>query len=330
MWDAIGIISMLTCFVFFVLGIVSLFRRTGLFKRYMKFAGIAFVVMFVAAIIAGPSEEKQLDESEQLATAPQATEQTQPEKQNEPPKQISDNPQPEEPKAAVPETNQNTQPQPSKNESQNNGQNEKYITATVIEIVDGDTIKVKIDGKEETVRLLLVDTPETKDPNEPVQPFGPEASQFAKETLPAGKEVKLEYDGPERDKYDRLLAYLWVGDKIFNQMLIEEGLARVAYIYDPPYTHYDVFVEAEEKAKAAKKGIWSIDGYVTADGFREEVAVAAEEPEPEPEPEPAQQQTDVYYARCSDARAAGAAPLYEGDPGYRPALDRDGDGVACE
>ncbi|PDO11602.1 MAG: hypothetical protein BLM47_00260 [Candidatus Reconcilbacillus cellulovorans] len=270
------------------------------------------------------------DESKQLATAPQVTEQAQPAKQqNEPPNQISDKTQQEKPKAATPETNQNAQPQPSQNanESKNASQDAKYIAATVVEIVDGDTIKVKIGDKEETVRLLLVDTPETKDPNEPIQPFGPEATAFAEKTL-VGKEVRLEFDGPERDKYDRLLAYLWIGDKIFNQMLLEEGLARVAYVYDPPYTHYEEFIEAEEKAKAEKKGIWSIKGYVAEDGFHEEVAVA-KEPEPSSESEPAQQQ-DVYYASCAAARAAGAAPIYKGEPGYRPALDRDGDGIACE
>ena len=271
-----------------------------------------------------------VDNSEQAITASPSTEQTQANSQEI--KQISDKPQQEEPKAATPKTNQNTQPQPSQNQNTNESEKssqDAYITATVIEVVDGDTVKVNIDGKEETVRLLLVDTPETKDPNEPVQPFGPEASQFAKETLPARKEVKLEYDGPERDKYDRLLAYLWVGDKIFNQMLLEKGLARVAYVYDPPYTHYDAFVAAEKKAKDAKLGIWSIPGYVTEDGFHEEVAAAKEKPKQETVQQKPAQQT-VYYKNCSAARAAGAAPLYRGDPGYRPALDRDGDGVACE
>nr|BDD46659.1 hypothetical protein 2 [Bacillales bacterium] len=121
------------------------------------------------------------------------------------------------------------------------------------------------------MRLLLVDTPETKHPREPVEPYGPEASQFAKDTL-SGKEVKLEFDGPKRDKYDRLLVHLWIGDKTFNQMLLENGFARIAYVYDPPYNHYDAYLEAEEKAKNSKIGIWSIPNYVQNDGFNEAAA----------------------------------------------------------
>lgn len=201
-----------------------------------------------------------------------------------------------------------------------------FDEAEVVRIVDGDTIEIMLDGKTDTVRLLLVDTPETKDPNEPVQPYGPEASEFAENTL-LGKEVRIEYDGPERDKYDRLLGYIWIGDKIFNQMLIEEGLARVAYVYDPPYNHYDSFLDAEEKTKASGKGIWSIDGYTTADGFNEEVAEASSSPSVEPSEEPAE---EVYYANCAAVRAAGAAPIREGDPGYSTKLDRDRDGIGCE
>jgi micrococcal nuclease len=139
-------------------------------------------------------------------------------------------------------------------------------TATVTRVIDGDTIEISLNGKTEAVRLLLVDTPETKHPDLPVQLYGPEASQFAQEIL-SGKEVRVEYDGPKRDKYDRLLAYLWIDGKNFNRMLLEKGLARLAYVYDPPYTHYDSFVKAQTKAANANKNIWSIDGYVSDSGF---------------------------------------------------------------
>lgn len=141
-------------------------------------------------------------------------------------------------------------------------------TAVVTRVVDGDTLHIEWNGKEETVRLLLVDTPETVHPGKPVQPYGKEASQFAKETL-SGKEVQLEFDGPERDKYDRLLAYIWVEDTSFNQLLLEKGLARYAYVYDPPYTHAGKLKDAEQEASDHKKGIWSLPGYVTEDGFAE-------------------------------------------------------------
>ncbi|MDQ0226888.1 thermonuclease family protein [Metabacillus niabensis] len=72
-----------------------------------------------------------------------------------------------------------------------------FIDAEVIKVIDGDTIKVRVNGKEETVRLLLIDTPETVHPTKPVQPFGVEASNFTKEKL-TGKDVQLEMDVGER------------------------------------------------------------------------------------------------------------------------------------
>src|SRR5699024_3959982 len=139
--------------------------------------------------------------------------------------------------------------------------------ATITRVVDGDTIEVKYNGSTEDVRLLLVDTPETVHPSKPVQPFGPEASEFAKETLTPGESVKIEFDGPKRDHYDRLLGYIWDGGQNFNKQLLKKGLARYAYVYDPPYTHQEAFQQAEANARNNNIGIWSIEGYVTPDGF---------------------------------------------------------------
>ncbi|MGG4492276.1 thermonuclease family protein [Metabacillus idriensis] len=149
-------------------------------------------------------------------------------------------------------------------------QNETFIPAKVIRVIDGDTVKVLVDGKEETLRLLLVDTPETVHPNKPVQPFGPEASSFAKSTL-SGKEVKLELDVGERDKYGRLLVYLHADGKMFNKLLIEKGLARVGYVYAPNTKHVDEFYELQKAAQKKEIGIWSIENYAAEDeGFNEE------------------------------------------------------------
>src|SRR5699024_5086390 len=103
----------------------------------------------------------------------------------------------------------------------------KVYKATVVRVVDGDTVHILLNGKEEVVRLLLVDTPETKHPTKPVQPFGPEASAFTKQMLPNGKEIEYEFDTSERDKYGRLLGYLYVDGKMVNEALLENGLARV-------------------------------------------------------------------------------------------------------
>lgn len=209
----------------------------------------------------------------------------------------------------------------------------KYITAKVTKVVDGDTIDVLIGDKKETVRFVLVDTPETKDPSKPVEPFGPEASNFTTDTL-SGKEVKLEKDVSERDKYGRLLMYVWLDDKMVNELLLEKGLARVA-IYQPDVKYVDKFREIQKKAQQAGTGIWSIENYAKEDGYHPEVVKKAEEPVKEvpkvvqPTQTPAAK-TNVSYPNCTAVKAAGKAPLYRGDPGYSSKLDRDNDGVACE
>lgn len=140
--------------------------------------------------------------------------------------------------------------------------------AEVVRVVDGDTVIVKTDeGVEERVRLLLIDTPESVHPTEPEQLFGKESSEYAKEILKEGDVVKLEIGKPERDRYDRLLAYIWIDDVNFNQLMIEKGYARVGYVYEPNTKYLKEFEEAEIKAKNKKENIWSIDGYVKDDGF---------------------------------------------------------------
>nr|WP_263324422.1 thermonuclease family protein [Neobacillus sp. Marseille-Q6967] len=148
----------------------------------------------------------------------------------------------------------------------------KVLPATIIRVVDGDTVNINLNGKEETVRLLLVDTPETVHPSKPVQPFGPEASALAKETLTPGKQVEIEIDVSERDKYGRLLCYLYVDGKMFNELLLEKGLARVAYIYAPNTRYVDQFYNVQKQAQAKEIGIWSIENYASDQGFEEETA----------------------------------------------------------
>lgn len=143
--------------------------------------------------------------------------------------------------------------------------------ATFIRVVDGDTLIAEIDGKEEYVRLLLVDTPETKHPTKDVQPFGEEASQLMKDTFVKYETIGLEFGTEKRDKYDRILAYLYNANGVmFNELLLEEGLARVAFVYPPNDKYVDDFYEMEEKAKNENRGIWSIPGYVTERGFNVE------------------------------------------------------------
>ena len=124
----------------------------------------------------------------------------------------------------------------------------------VVSVVDGDTIKVRMSGRVESVRLIGIDAPETNAPGRPVQCFGPEASAKAKELL-AGKAVRLEYDDSQdrRDRYDRLLAYAWVGDVLFNEWMIRQGYAR-EFTYNVPYRYQQMFQAAEAEARAPAAG----------------------------------------------------------------------------
>jgi len=122
----------------------------------------------------------------------------------------------------------------------------------VIRVIDGDTIE--IEGGEK-VRYIGIDTPETVDPRKPVQCFGVEASKKNKE-LVEGKMVRLENDITDRDKYNRLLRYIWVGDTFVNLELVKQGFAY-SYTYPPDIKYQDQFVKAQQEAREAKRGLWS-------------------------------------------------------------------------
>ncbi|WP_050614168.1 thermonuclease family protein [Bacillus testis] len=132
----------------------------------------------------------------------------------------------------------------------------KTISAKVVRVVDGDTFIAEINGKQEKVRLLLVDTPETVKANTPVQPFGPEASAYTKSLLTQGKNVQLSFDTEERDQYGRLLAYVTVDGKMLNELLLQKGLARVV-VFKPNVKYVDTFKEIEKKAQQQGIGLWS-------------------------------------------------------------------------
>ena len=128
----------------------------------------------------------------------------------------------------------------------------------VVKVIDGDTIAVEIDGKTETIRLIGINTPETVDPRKPVECFGVEASDKAKEIL-TGKSVRLEADSVvgERGKYGRLLRYIFLEDGTsFNKMMIDEGYAY-EYTYNSSYKYQDEFKQAEKEAREAKRGLWA-------------------------------------------------------------------------
>lgn len=150
-----------------------------------------------------------------------------------------------------------------------------FVEALVERVVDGDTIKLKLKETKEsiTLRLLLVDTPESVKKGVKPQPYSIEASNYSKENLIAGDTVYIEYDeGNKTDKYNRHLGYLWFKSHkdnhwyMLNESLIANGYARVGYVYSQK-RYLDDFYKAQDYAKLNKLNIWSVDGYVTDKGF---------------------------------------------------------------
>ncbi|EMS0255839.1 thermonuclease family protein [Enterococcus faecalis] len=147
--------------------------------------------------------------------------------------------------------------------------NNQRIPADFVRHVDGDTTVLRIDGKEQKVRFLLVDTPETVNPKTKVQTFGLEASKRTKELLSTASEITFEYDsGDKTDRYGRVLGYIFVDGTLLQKTLVSEGLARVAYVKEPNTKYLLELEEAQEKAKNESLGIWSIPGYVTERGYK--------------------------------------------------------------
>ena len=130
--------------------------------------------------------------------------------------------------------------------------------ATMVSVVDGDTIDVNIDGRRERVRLIGIDTPETKKPNTPVQCYGPEATKFTKSLLASDVPLHLERDIVARDDFGRMLAYVYLaGDGEFvNMTIIAKGFARPLTI-PPNSAHANEFIEAARVAEADNIGLWA-------------------------------------------------------------------------
>ena len=126
----------------------------------------------------------------------------------------------------------------------------------VTEIIDGDTIRVNVRGKSESVRLLAIDTPETKDPRKPVQCFGSEATKKM-QSFVSGKYVKLvdERSQGNRDKYSRLLRYMYDGKIFINREMVAQGYAFSYKEY--PTKYLGEFNKLEQQAREQNLGLWN-------------------------------------------------------------------------
>ena len=131
---------------------------------------------------------------------------------------------------------------------------------SVVRVVDGDTIIVDMDGTEERIRMIVIDTSESVHPDKSKNvEYGEIASEFTKSLL-EDQAVTLEYDVQERDKYGRILAYVYLDGEMINKTLLEEGHAKVA-TYPPNVKYTKDFTAIQEKAREEKKGVWAYDAF---------------------------------------------------------------------
>ena len=204
-------------------------------------------------------------------------------------------------------------------------------TVTVERVVDGDTIEVNpaVNGAQD-VRLLGVDTPETVDPNEPVEPYGPEASAFTKQQL-EGVRVTLIFDQEKRDQYGRALAYVQISSQseTFNETLLKQGYAQL-YIVSPNDRYEVTFSQAQDLARQAQRGIWELTKEQQCEladrgnGIGEGSS-GCEGQAPPPTPDPGVDKD------CGDFQSqAEAQAELERDPSDPNNLDADNDDIACE
>jgi micrococcal nuclease len=133
--------------------------------------------------------------------------------------------------------------------------------ATIVRVIDGDTVVVHLAGRDEHVRILGIDTPETHKPDSPVECFGPEAAAHLESLLPTGTVVRLVRDVEARDRYDRLLAYVYRdSDGLFVDVaMVADGYAGTLTI-KPNVAHRDELERAATDAQAAHRGLWPVCG----------------------------------------------------------------------
>jgi micrococcal nuclease len=129
------------------------------------------------------------------------------------------------------------------------------VKAEVVRVVDGDTFEAKYGNETKTVRLLNIDTPETKHPNKIIECQGPEATKFLEGKLPAGTAVTLRFDQEKTDGYNRVLAAAFLGDELVNASIARAGLG-VAKEYRPNTKYYGDVKAAQDEAAQKKAGLF--------------------------------------------------------------------------
>jgi micrococcal nuclease len=130
-------------------------------------------------------------------------------------------------------------------------------SATLKHVVDGDTIDISISGKTERVRLIGINTPETKHPTKGIECFGPEASAYLEQLLPKGTALRVERDIEARDIYGRLLLYIYVADTglFVNLDVVARGFAQ-PMVFEPNTAYKLEFAQAATQAERSNIGMW--------------------------------------------------------------------------
>ncbi|MFV0479448.1 MAG: thermonuclease family protein [Anaerorhabdus sp.] len=127
---------------------------------------------------------------------------------------------------------------------------------TLSRCVDGDTAIFSLDGSEVKVRFLAIDAPEVGKDGNVSDPYGDEAAQYTCDALQRADSITFEYEEDKYDNYDRLLAWVFIDDSLLQEQLIQEGLVKVAYLYDD-YKYTNVLEVAQDIAKSNQIGLWS-------------------------------------------------------------------------
>jgi micrococcal nuclease len=196
-----------------------------------------------------------------------------------------------------------------------------------VDVVDGDTFTIApVVRGADRVQLIGVDTPEIYGSEELC---GPEASAFTTERL-EGERVRLELDEDPFDPYDRLLAYVWIDGEMFNETLLEEGLAtQVTYQPNDRYESRLIAAAANAQTPACASGA---DATATASGAATPTATAPirEEPAASPTATASAPANDLRYDTIDNLNCSDIAAPFPTPPGDPDNLDADGDGTACE
>lgn len=194
------------------------------------------------------------------------------------------------------------------------------VSYTVSRVIDGDTVEVTgSDGSLDTIRVIGIDTPE-------MDACEGTSAKNAMLMFADGKTVTLTMggDGEDTDRYGRLLRYIDVDGQDVGLLLIDHGFAVARYDSRDGYGRHDredTYVAAD--AASPDYLCPSVPAPVA------EVPATPETPSA-PRAEPTPPASSVYYENCSAVKAAGAAPIHAGDPGWQSKFDRDNDGIGCE